>query len=164
MVTCSPFPFGPPLAGLLWLGFLCLLPSFIIVVASCVFVLLLSKVIVLLVAAEVICSSDTEGIQALTLRRSPAPGLSSVSMTTASVLPAESFLDLDSFSSDSSLQRGMRRKEEFRRPFACIPAAVEVWSFGQDSPVILRVLGALEFGLVRGRVHLLWLTVAILLI
>lgn len=54
--------------------------------------------------------------------------------------------------------------------FALILALVEVQSrwrpqgFGQDSPVILWVLWALEFGLMRGRVHLLWLTVAILLI
>lgn len=96
--TCSPFPLRAPLAGLLRLGFLRLLPSFIIVVASSIFVFLLSKVIVLLVAAKVICSRDTEGVQASSSARASEPAV------TKSASPAESFLDLDSLSSDSSLQ------------------------------------------------------------
>lgn len=69
LVTCSPFPLGPPLAGLFWLAFLCLLPSFIIVVTSCIFVLFLSKVIVLLVAAKVVCGRD----RGRGFRRRPRP-------------------------------------------------------------------------------------------
>lgn len=63
VVTCSPFPLWPPLAGLLRLGFLCLFPSFFLIVASSIFILFLSKVIVFIIAAKVICREDTEGIQ-----------------------------------------------------------------------------------------------------
>lgn len=81
LVTCSPFPLWPPLAGLFWLGFLWFLPSFIIVVAPSVFIFFLSKVIVLLIAAKVICRIDTEGIQAVTL---PAPPNKSTGTTFSS--------------------------------------------------------------------------------
>lgn len=102
LLTCSPFPLGSSLAGLLWLGLLHLFPSFLLIVAPSIFILFLSKVIVF-VTAKVICWGAHEWTsvhrQFIFLR--PA---SFSTRTNTLLLPAESFLDLESFSSDSSLQ------------------------------------------------------------
>lgn len=111
LVTCSPFPLWPSLAGLLWLGLLHLLPSFLLIVAPSIFILFLSEVIVFIVTTKVICRERVSGVQCqanLFFRRPLSFSSRSNSLLwrrKPPSLPAESFLDLESFSSDSSLQR-----------------------------------------------------------
>lgn len=110
IVTCGPFPLWPPLAGLLHLGFLRLFPSFFFIVASSVFIFLLSEVIVFFITAKVICRIDTEGTEDLHCSVSPRGRTNAlISSRKWMSLPAESFLDLESLSSDSSLQQRSRQ-------------------------------------------------------